>query len=163
MRFHLSQKNSRRQGFTLLFAILVASLLLSVGLAILDLTVKRLTLSAFGRESLMAFYAADSGAECARYWDLKRDAFSTTTVFSGTMTCNGQVVKDSNGQPAVLGGDTLSVFQFDLSIPGGQTLPAYVEVTLEKDPVTGRSTVSSRGYNTGVATPRRVERGIRTE
>src|SRR5581483_9987816 len=68
------------KGFAMLFAVLVASLLLAIGISIFNLTVKELILSSSGRESQFAFYAADTGAECAIYWDFKGvDIFATST------------------------------------------------------------------------------------
>ncbi len=58
-----------RAGFTLLFAALVGSLVIAVGIAILDITLKQLSLSAAGRESQQAFFSADAGTECALYLD----------------------------------------------------------------------------------------------
>ena len=58
-----------KKGFTLLFAVLISSLLLSVGIAILDLSIKEFALAAASRESQYAFYAADDGLECGLYWD----------------------------------------------------------------------------------------------
>ena len=59
------------KGFTIFFAMLVGALALSIGLAIYDLTVRELDLSATATQSQYAIYAADSGAECALYWDNK--------------------------------------------------------------------------------------------
>jgi hypothetical protein len=56
-------------GYTVLFAVLVSSLILAVGVGIMSITLKEITLSIAGRESQFAFYAADSGLECARYWE----------------------------------------------------------------------------------------------
>lgn len=56
-------------GFTLFYSVLVSSLLLAIGLAILNITLKEFTLSSGARDSETAFYAADSALECALYWD----------------------------------------------------------------------------------------------
>lgn len=60
---------SHTGGFTLFYAMLISSLLLSVGLAIFNITYKEFILTAGVRESEGAFYAADSALECALYWD----------------------------------------------------------------------------------------------
>src|SRR3989344_5447846 len=75
-------------GFTLFFAVLIASLLLAIGLAIFNITIKELVLSSSVRDSEFAFYAADSGVECALYWDRTQGAFSTTAPQS-QIVCNG--------------------------------------------------------------------------
>jgi len=66
------------RGFVLPFAVLLSGILLSIGLAIFSITLKELVLSAAGRESQFAFFAADAGAECALYWDLKHPGFDTS-------------------------------------------------------------------------------------
>ena len=83
-------KNSER-GFTLLLAALVGSLVLALGISIVTIVQKSVTLSSIGRESQFAFYAADSGAECALYWDIRHAHFSTSTPPT-EITCNGQTV-----------------------------------------------------------------------
>ena len=76
------KKNSK--GFTIFFATLVASLALAIGLAIYDITVRQLDLSTTVIQSEYAIYAADSGAECALYWDAKYNtsgsAFATSSA-----------------------------------------------------------------------------------
>lgn len=58
-------------GFVLLFAVLIASILLSVGLALSNISFKEIVLSAASRDSQFAFFGSDSGSECAFYWDRK--------------------------------------------------------------------------------------------
>lgn len=61
---------NKQGGFTLLFAVLVSTLILAVGASMITIALKQLTLSSAGRESQFAFYAANTGLECALYWDL---------------------------------------------------------------------------------------------
>lgn len=61
---------SKKKGFTLLFAILVSVLVLAVGASMISIALKQVILSGAGRESQYAFYAANTGIECALYWDL---------------------------------------------------------------------------------------------
>src|SRR5438067_322100 len=94
------------RGFTMFFAVLVGSLALSVGLVIFDITVRELALSAAVTQSQYAIYAADSGAECALYWDTKytggssSSAFATSTYAgaSSGISCNSQDVA-AHGTP----------------------------------------------------------------
>src|SRR3990167_11151100 len=69
---------SSQRGFTLLFAVLIGSLLFSVGIAIAHLSLKEIVLSSAGKESEKAFFAADTGTECALYWDRRGGVFSNT-------------------------------------------------------------------------------------
>jgi len=59
-----SEKNS---GFALLITLILVSVVLSVGLTILDLSIKQVRLSTNAKESEIAFHAANAGLECARY------------------------------------------------------------------------------------------------
>jgi hypothetical protein len=70
------------KGFTLFFAMLAASLALSIGLAIFDITLRELELSSTVAQSEYAIYAADSGAECALYWDAKYNGAGTAFATS---------------------------------------------------------------------------------
>ena len=54
----------KNKGFTLLLSLLVISVILSVGLGVSNIMIKELKLSGLGRESQVAFYAADAGVEC---------------------------------------------------------------------------------------------------
>lgn len=88
IRIHTNRDVSRMRrkseaGFTILLAALVTSLVLSLGISIFSIARKSITLSTLGRDSQYAFYAADTAAECALYWDVPpRDAFSTSTPIS---------------------------------------------------------------------------------
>ncbi|HTK33373.1 MAG TPA: hypothetical protein VL335_02405 [Candidatus Paceibacterota bacterium] len=53
------------KGYTLLFAVIVSVLVLSIAAFILSVSRKQAILSSSARDSVYAFYAADSGLECA--------------------------------------------------------------------------------------------------
>src|ERR1700677_1297565 len=86
-----TQKPKRSRGFTLLLAALVASIALSLGSSIYTIVSKELTLSSIGQDSQFAFYAADTAAECALYWDTRFNWFSTSTP-SQTAMCDNQTI-----------------------------------------------------------------------
>lgn len=153
MKKEVSQKHTkiRRNGFTLLLAVLVSGVLLAIGLAIFNITIKEILLSSSGRESQFAFYAADTGAECALYWDQKQRSFATST--SASISCNNVTIPSVGGE----GYDTPSTFQFEV---GG--FCAIVSVT--KSETFPRTKIESKGYNTSCGSsenPRRIERAIR--
>ncbi len=77
-KFSIKKNLKKQSGFTLFVALIVSSLLLSIGLSLSNIILKQLIFSGSGRESQIAFYAADSGAECALYWDVK-DSLGVTT------------------------------------------------------------------------------------
>lgn len=84
-------KNNKNRGFTILLAALVASLVLALGISVFSIAQKQLILSSTGKNSQYAFYAADSAAECALYWDFRHNLFSTSTPPT-EITCDGQTV-----------------------------------------------------------------------
>lgn len=54
-----------QKGYTLLFAVIVSSIVLSIGAFILSISRKQFILSSAARDSTIAVYAADSGIQCA--------------------------------------------------------------------------------------------------
>ncbi len=58
-------KDKYNKGYTLLFSIIVASIVLSIAAFILSVSRKQFILSAVTRDSTMAIYAADSAIQCA--------------------------------------------------------------------------------------------------
>jgi Tfp pilus assembly protein PilV len=76
-------------GFALLITILVISVVVSVTLAIVQLSLQQLKLSVDSTDSEIAFHAANAGLECARYTRKKySDSFEAGTGVS--FNCFGQ-------------------------------------------------------------------------
>lgn len=100
-------------GYTLLFAVLVSSIVLGVALSILSISRRELLLSSNARESQYAFYAADSGLECASYNDLVGNVFSGSS--NPTVTCKGisPVTVSSNSLNA---NETVYTYTFNLPV-----------------------------------------------
>jgi len=69
-------------GFALLMSLIVVSVVVSIGLAVLDLTLKQLRLSTNSKDSETAFHAANAAMECARYW---RNTSSSTFSVGGDL------------------------------------------------------------------------------
>ncbi len=165
----------------MLFAVLTASVLLSIGVSIFNLTIKELTLSSSGRESQFAFYAADSGAECALYWDLNAtEIFATSSAARNPSDSSPDCVDTSGVEqtfsvtPSSSNANNATT-TFSLRIPNPdltEVEPQCVTVTVAKNLLTSGSvqtTINSRGYNVGTVSgtactssdPNRVERAIR--
>ncbi|MCA9363460.1 hypothetical protein KC851_04020 [Candidatus Kaiserbacteria bacterium] len=62
-----SKYKQRETGFALLMSLIVVGVIVTIGLTLLDLSVKQLNLSTNARNSEISFHAANAGAECARY------------------------------------------------------------------------------------------------
>lgn len=165
------------KGFAMLFSVLVSSLVLSVGLSIFSLTLKELILSSSGRESQFAFYAADSGAECALYWDIKGglNIFATSTdgrsPSPSAPTCNGATINIVATVDPLLTYKTddsnsagMTQFTYNIANPDSPAHPYCANVSVAKVNVAGiiSTTIDSRGYNTcDTSDSTRVERGLR--
>lgn len=122
------------------------SVALAVGLSVYNILSKEIQLSDLGRESEIAFYAADSGGECALYWDIHSGPLSTTTP--STIKCAGQTL--------TAGGSTISTFKV------GFTNGACAKVVINKSNPP-KTIVDSYGYNVDCDTAtssQKVERGV---
>lgn len=148
----------RRQGFTLLFTILIMSIILVIGIGVFEIILKEIVISGAGRESQIAFYAADSGVECSLYWDVKGRVFATSsdsTPPSNNVYCNNIDI----AQSWILSDVTpvSATTRFDVSFNNG----ACVRVFVTKN--SGLTTIEGHGFNMacGSSDPRKVERGLR--
>jgi len=136
------QTHHRQKGFALLFSVLVSSLLLTIGLSIFGVALKELAISTASRQSIHAFYAADSGREYA--------------LFS-----QNKIVSIMDGTP--VGPENILSTEVD-EVDG----PNFkVEIKKEKNPLTSPvcgakaicTTIISYGYDSNSGD--RVERAIR--
>jgi hypothetical protein len=174
----------KQKGFTMLFSVLVSSLLLSIGVAILDLTLKQFELSSAGRQSQFAFYAADDAQECALYWEYHDGnggrntsyATSSESIPNTAITCHGAAVTATRpgATPTVTGtaldlpetGEAITTYWISYGTGANAYLSpcAYVKVAKTTDEENLTSTIiESRGYDTcNVNNPRRTERGLQS-
>ena len=159
------------QGFVLSLAVLISGIILSISFAVFSNALKELTLSSSGRESQHAFYAADTGGECALYWDIRHPALPESAFATSTGTalpqgsgvlCNSEDITDP-----VTGWDPVSGWNvtqdgsavtttFDMKFTNG----SCATVAVIKD--SGTTKIDSRGFNMcDMGNLRRVERGLR--
>ena len=152
----------------MLIAIVITSVLMIVSFVVVDVATKQLQLANTAEQSQYAFYNADSGVECAQYWDLHYSngavsAFATTTGLNSSITCNGQSVSTNSqtvpvpfaGPSLVGGGDSNATSTFSINFNTGCAI-----VQVNKAP-NGLTTIQSRGYNTcNTSSDKRLERGI---
>jgi Tfp pilus assembly protein PilX len=164
MRYILYKKN---KGFTVLFAVIVSALVLAIGISIANITLKQIRISSLGRESQIAFYSADSGAECVMYYDLVENIFATSSNSTPTNTiinCFGesvQIVFEPTENFADRATSTVVI-----SNAGAEaSLCATVQIgkyDTNADTFVDKTIILSRGYNTcNSDSDRLLERGIR--
>lgn len=155
--FRFKNKESfkvKERGVTLYIALAVTSAMVLVSFAVINVTVKQLGISSFSRDSQIAFFAADSGVECALYWDLKSGAnpFSTSTSPIPSITCHGSTVTQSRNYNGTIATSTFSFSPTPCS--SVSVVKRYVGSEI-------KTKIESRGYNScSTSNPRRVERAI---
>jgi hypothetical protein len=138
---------------------------------VVNIAVQQLVISSAGESSQYAFYAADSGMECALYSDLKNGSTSSfATSTPGVVTCNGQTITTGSQtvptiptQPSLVGGggsvSPTSIFWLDFTL-STTTLGKGCAIVRVTKSLSG-TTVDSRGYNTcDTGSSRRFERGV---
>lgn len=159
---------------------LVGSLALAVGLAIYDLTVRELQLSGAATQSQYAIYAADTGAECALYWDTKctlggcvlGSAFATSSNTNGGtfppasgVVCNGQDISSAahtagtwpTSSTASTATSSFFMYVSSQSLSSATTTCAVVYVSKSGTP--SQTLIVSHGYNTCTpGAPEQLER-----
>src|SRR3989344_1633538 len=183
-------QSNRKKGFTLLFAALVGALVLAVGMAILGITIKQLTLASAGKATQQSFYSADAGIECALYLDrgaglsdCRLGFFPAPDGSGGYAVCGGQSVPPSGSAvcmgkkiditPITTTGDITSRFVLDTESSSSGDAGAdndnmcfEVVVTKMRDnaPTLPSATIiESRGYNTcNESATNRYERALRS-
>lgn len=165
---------NRKSGFAVLFSIMLASFLITLGISIFSISLKETMITTSVRDSQIAYYAADSARECALYWDVKKGAFpacisddcsETTEADEETdIICNGftttvKLNRESGTLAYSTGGTPIQDF-FKMS--ADESSPrSHIKITKTWIPNQGVQTViDTFGQNTGIV-GRRVERGIR--
>jgi hypothetical protein len=141
-------KNSR--GFTLLLAALVASVAVSLGSSIYTIVSKELQLSSIGKDSQYAFYAADTAAECALYWDARFNWFSTSTP-STAAVCDGQTITLLTPPGRANSYTPTSTMEFEIQLFSDTSTGYCADVEVQKgvNPSTNQVTtvITANGYS----------------
>jgi len=99
------KKRNSQPGYALFTSILLTGTLIIIAYATTNFSLKQLLLTTSGAESHAAFYVADTGVECALYWDLKNGATSAfdPNAPAANITCGGasNVVTSTSGGGAL--------------------------------------------------------------
>ena len=154
------------RGLTLLIAVILSSVVLSVALSLLDITYKQIILTSSAKQSQFAFYSADSAMECALYWDQKMDAFSYTasSYLTSGITCadasgNVQTIFPLAAPNSSSQSGSVRTTVINLPCTGGGTSG---QVTISKPSGSGTATIFATGYSScSSSDPRRIERGVK--
>lgn len=140
----MKKNRKQKRGAVLLIAILVSGVALTVGLGVYQRTYKELLFASFWKQTQIAFAAADSGLECAMYWDTQSPRPSVALCFGSNIAgWNPSLNASANFNMSVSGGCV------NIKITKSSSLPIV-------------TTIEARGYNDacGSTNTRRVERGL---
>lgn len=111
----LHHKKIPSSGFALLITLVIVSVVISIGITLIDLTIKQLRLANSSKDSETAFHAANAGVECVRYWRIaSADAFEIGTN-NIPITCFGESAVNTAVTTLAA-----NVYQHDLQITWGQ-------------------------------------------
>ncbi len=149
--FNKINRQSSKPGFVVLFTVLIASVVLAMALGIANVALKQIALTASATDANKSFYAADTGVECALYYDRKVPA-----AFEGgsnVVYCMGAITPVTN---------TSNIYSFQFIIPSQSgSGDACADVTVDKSAV-NQTVVTSKGKNNqcGFDNSRTVERAI---
>ena len=91
------------KGFALLLSLIISSIALSIGLSMLHITLKQLTLGTTTRGSEIAFQVANAGMECLRHARNEDPVDFITDGGEVTVNCLGQsgTMTDSDGDTEI--------------------------------------------------------------
>jgi len=167
-----------KSGFAMLFAVMIASFLITLGISIFSISLKEIQMATAARDSQIAYYAADSARECALYWDVKQGIFPPCFDDAGNIkSCTGSELTPAltcNGVPTTMTFNNVAegskyyksdkeINFFQASSTSSSTPVADIIIEKTFDDVNNKiiTTISAFGHNTSIL-GRRVERGIQT-
>lgn len=138
-------KKNKDSGFVLLFVVVLSSIILSIALGIADIAYKEFTFSTSAKNTNEAFFAADTGIECALYHDQSgtNSAFGRPVVIGSEPTCAGNIIDIDDPETPPISSWTFRVLEL------GSSNKACAIVTVVKDSTAGTTEITSKGYNVG--------------
>lgn len=125
----MADNNKTQSGFALLISLIVVGAVLSIGLVIIDLSIKQVRLASTTKDSEIAFHAANAGIECARFW--RRQASTTLTAGDATnnIECFGQSVNLPVTAPLTSGaGGEAFLYEYEFTWNAGQSCTSIKKV-----------------------------------
>ncbi len=157
---------SKQSGFVALFTVLLVSVILAMAIGIASISLKEIVLSSSASEGSKAFYAADSGIECALFYD--RQNATPGGFFSGDFECNGSSPQGPLAGAPTPDPDGESPETYIFEIPFGENGELCADITLKRQvSIPGEfytTMIESKGSNVACdedTNPKKVERSIR--
>lgn len=148
----MKQKN---KGFAMLFTVLVISVIMAIALGISDLTFKQTLLSNLTKNSQLAFYQADSGAECGMYYDITMGQLPAGTTIDEAPL---QITCGSTTASLVTSQSTTDYFVYQQDINDAR--PCFAVAFDKTYSTSQKNIVKARGFSTCQSNTHQVERGL---
>jgi Tfp pilus assembly protein PilX len=146
------------RGFALILSIILTSVSLAIGLALLDVAYKQLIIATTAKQSGIAFYNADSAMECALYYDQKFDTFNWSNPGPTTINCAGIAVTVNFNN-----GSTPHNRTFGVTCPSGTGTSSAVTIYKAITGAPPTTNIYASGYNNcNASNPQRIERGLKS-
>lgn len=161
-------KVKKNRGFVMLFAVTISSILLAMAIGVANIALKEVKFGASATDANKAFFAADTGAECALFHDkLVGSSFPIDGVGAATsITCGFDYIPVSFTGTATTGSYNFVIPGLLFTLGQGDTSCSKVNVFKDKSVSPILVVVTSKGYNIGDANcdstnPNRVERELK--
>lgn len=138
-------KLKRSRGFVILFAVVLSAIILSITMGVANITIKEAKFSTSAKDTNYAFFAADTGIECA----LVNDKTPTSFPLPGAIT--PFTIDCKSDTPTLDGGGNVDdrTYTFHVSGLGDGKNCAEVTVRKYKSGTDTLTDVVSKGYNLG--------------
>ncbi len=151
MKLIYRQKKMGERGIAIYIAVTITAALVLISLSIINIALKQISISGVGRDSQNAFYAADSAAECAIFWDVRNQITPGVSAFDPLSVIPIECNNTSIIVTRLVATSTFTMtFTPDLHC---------AKVTVAK--LGSATKIESRGYNTCDTTSnRRLERAV---
>ncbi len=118
--------NSKEKGIVLLITLVLVSAILSIGITMIDLSVKQIKLSDNSKGSEVAFTASDAGSECAQFWrrrkltDMSQGQSFSANCFGGSTNVVPNTSSHNAARVPVLSGSSVgSVYLYEYEFTWG--------------------------------------------
>lgn len=131
----------------ILFAVVLVSIMLSITLSVSNIALKEVKFATSSRDTNNAFFAADTGIECALMNDksIPGSVFPWPGTGNVTVVCNGSNITATRTTPSA----NVTRYSFVVTSLGSNNL-SCASVTIDKNgtnnPVIA-TTITSKGYN----------------
>lgn len=124
----------QQSGFALLVSLVVVTAVLSIGLVILDLSIKQVRLAATTKDSETAFHAANAGKECGLYWRRQAAAAMEGGMVTPDIACFGvNAGPQSAGSVGYTGDGQAHLYEYDFTWNGGDRCTRIATVVAAAD------------------------------